>query len=71
MMSAFYKGLVRSVLGGTVTGVVFAATIGVVVYYPGAFLAAYEALLCTGFGGAIGVAIYYTFVLPVLERRFG
>jgi len=70
-MSDFLRGFVRPALVGTITGVLIAATIAVAVCYPGVCLAAYEALLCVGFGSVLGVALFYTFVLPLLERHFG
>lgn len=70
-MGNVLRSFVRPVLIGTIASVLIAATIAVEVCYPGVCLAAYEALLCVGFGSVLGVALFYTFVLPLLERHFG
>lgn len=70
-MSDFIRLSVRSIIVGTIAGMLIAATIAVEIYYPMAFLTTYKALLCTGFGAALGVALFYTFVLPALEHHFG
>ena len=70
-MGNVLRSFVRPILIGMIAGVLIAATVAVEVCYPGVCLAAYEALLCVGFGSVLGVALFYTFVLPLLERHFG
>lgn len=70
-MGNVLRAFVRPVLVGTVAGVLITATIAVEVCYSGVCLAAYEALLYAGLGSVLGVALFYTFVLPLLERHFG
>ena len=70
-MGNVLRSFVRPVIIGTIAGVLITTTIAVEVCYPGVCLAVYEALLYAGLGSVLGLALFYTFVLPLLERHFG